>query len=70
MYLYVLKQEQLQKVPATLLKVFGEEQHVMDLLLTPERQLARVEVDKVIHDLETSGYYLQMPPSEPQEAIS
>ena len=65
MYLYVLKQERLQKVPASLLDMFGKEQHVMDLLLTPERQLARAEADKVINDIETRGFYLQTPPSDP-----
>ncbi|UYM15020.1 YcgL domain-containing protein [Endozoicomonas euniceicola] len=64
MYLYVQKQERLQKVPAPLLEVFGKEQHVMDLLLTPERQLARVEADQVINDIETRGFFLQMPPSD------
>ena len=64
MYLYVQKQERLQKVPTPLLEVFGKEQHVMDLLLTPERQLARVEADQVINDIETRGFFLQMPPSD------
>ncbi|AMO57576.1 hypothetical protein GZ77_14565 [Endozoicomonas montiporae] len=67
MYLYVLKQEQLQKVPAALMGMFGKEQHVMDLLLTPERQLARVEVDKVISEIEDKGFYLQMPPSDSEK---
>lgn len=65
MYLYVQKQERLQKVPAPLLDMFGKEQHVMDLLLTPDRQLARAEADKVINDIETRGFYLQTPPSDP-----
>ena len=64
MYLYVLKQEQFSKVPDTLKQVFGQEKHVMDLLLTPEKKLARVETEAVIKALEETGFYLQMPPSD------
>ena len=69
MYLYVLKQEQLRKVPETLMQVFGKEEHVMDMLLTSERQLARADTKQVISHLETNGFYLQMPPSEFREEL-
>ncbi len=64
MYLYVLKQEQLRKVPDTLKQVFGPEEHVMDMLLTPEKKLARADTTTVIHQLEDNGFYLQMPPAD------
>ncbi|WP_263080360.1 YcgL domain-containing protein [Endozoicomonas sp. Mp262] len=64
MYLYVLKKEQLTRVPEGLTTLFGQPRHVMDLLLTPERKLARAETTQVIQLLEEQGYYLQMPPPQ------
>ncbi len=64
MYLYVDKREALAKVPEALLVVFGPPQHVFDLLLTSERQLARVDIEQVLANLETQGFHLQMPPPE------
>jgi uncharacterized protein len=39
----------------------------MVLLLTPEKKLARVSVEKVVESLETQGYYLQLPPRNEQD---
>ena len=61
MYLYVLKNEQMQQVPESLQAVFTQPQHVMDVLLTPERQLAQASAEQVLQALQTTGYYLQMP---------
>ncbi|MCQ3828408.1 YcgL domain-containing protein [Microbulbifer elongatus] len=62
MYLYVPKQEGLERVPEKLQELFGKPVHVTTLLITAERKLARADVDKVIHALQDQGYYLQMPP--------
>jgi len=62
MYLYVDKRDQLSKVPEALLEMFGSPKHVMDIPLTADRQLARVDTDKVLADLDEKGYFLQMPP--------
>jgi len=64
MYLYVPKQEPFEQVPEPLLDQFGEPGHVMDLMLTEDRTLARVNVKDVMMGLESSGYFLQMPPVE------
>lgn len=64
MYLYVTKSDDLDKVPESLLKTFGKPQHAMDLMLRPERKLARADVREVMEALDDPGYYLQMPPSE------
>lgn len=37
---------------------------MFDLLLTPERQLAREDVAKVLENIEKQGFHLQMPPGE------
>lgn len=62
MYLYVLKTDGLSKVPEVLLQMFGTPKHVTDMLLKPEKKLARADVTRVLEDLESKGFYLQMPP--------
>ena len=61
-YLYTRKSQPLDELPESLLAVFGTPELVMDMLLTPEKKLARAEADKVLEALETQGFYLQMPP--------
>ncbi len=65
MYLYVDKRDALKRVPEGLLAAFGAPQHAFDLLLTPERKLAREDIHKVLENIEKQGFHLQMPP--PQE---
>jgi uncharacterized protein YcgL (UPF0745 family) len=62
MYLYVSKQEGLERVPETLLQQFGEPEPVMLLNLDGRRKLARADADKVREQIREQGYYLQMPP--------
>ena len=64
MYLYVLKSDVLKRVPVELLAAFGKPQHAFDLVLTPERTLAREDITKVLENLDKQGYHLQMPPAE------
>lgn len=64
MYLYVNKQEALTRVPEALLAAFGTPRHAFDLVLSPERQLAREDINKVLANLESQGFHLQMPPPE------
>ncbi|MDE1465448.1 YcgL domain-containing protein [Spartinivicinus sp. A2-2] len=64
MYLYAAKQAKLSEVPEALLQLFGKPEHVMDLLLTPEKSLARVEASQVMKDIDEKGFYLQMPPAK------
>lgn len=64
MYLYVLKADALSRVPEGLLSVFGAPAHAFDLVLSPERQLAREDIIQVLDNLEKQGYHLQMPPPE------
>ena len=64
MYLYVLKSDELKRVPEALLAAFGAPQLAFSLVLTPEKPLAREDIHKVLENLETQGYHLQMPPPE------
>ncbi len=60
MYLYVEKKDALKRVPEALLAAFGPPQLAFDLVLSPERKLAREDVDKVLANVREQGYHLQM----------
>ena len=64
MYLYVDRSDALTRVPEALLAVFGTPQHAFDLVLTPERTLARENIATVLENLEKQGFHLQMPPPQ------
>ena len=64
MYLYLNKRDKLEAMPEALKQAFGEPVYVMDLLLTPEKKLARADIHKVLAELESNGFYLQMPPPQ------
>lgn len=64
MYLYVERSEALARVPEALLAAFGPPQLAFDMVLTPERKLAREDITTVLENLEKQGYHLQMPPPD------
>ena len=61
-YLYVSKDDQLQRVPGGLRQLLGRLEQVMELELSAARPLAQADVLQVIRQIEAQGYYLQMPP--------
>lgn len=63
-YVFVTGAEALAALPDDLLRALGELEHVMDLVLTPERRLARVEARTVLRALLQRGCYLQLPPQD------
>jgi uncharacterized protein YcgL (UPF0745 family) len=62
LYLYVDKKDDFSKVPEALFNSFGKMEFVMDLELTPERKLAKEDVEKVMESLNTKGFFVQLPP--------
>lgn len=62
MYLYLSGEDAFDKVPQGLLDRFGEPILVIELELSPERQLAREDVNQVMANLGDQGFHLQMPP--------
>lgn len=64
MYLYVLKSDELKRVPESLMVAFGTPTLAFSMVLTPERTLAREDIHAVLENLDTQGYHLQMPPPE------
>lgn len=61
-YLYLAKKSAYDDLPDELRKIFGQPILVMDMLLTEDKKLARVEAPKVLAGIEEKGFYLQMPP--------
>jgi uncharacterized protein YcgL (UPF0745 family) len=62
MYLYMNKTVSFDTLPEDLKTLFGEPEKVMDMILTEEKKLARVDMKKLLVDLREKGYYLQLPP--------
>ena len=70
-YLYLADDYEFGDLPAELQQSFGQPSFVMQLVLSPERKLARVNVESVLEHLEKNGFYLQLPPNLPiEEEIS
>lgn len=63
-YIYLLEGHDIEDLPVSLRKVFGEPETVMSLELTPERKLAYEDVKQVMKNLAEQGYHLQMPPQD------
>ncbi len=63
LYIYITQKDDFSNVPQALYDTMGKEPiFVMEIELTPERKLARENVDTVIKNLETKGFHLQIPP--------
>ena len=62
MYLYVDKTKALSLVPEALLAMFGKPEHRMDMLLTVDKKFAKAKAEDILSNIDTQGYYLQMPP--------
>ena len=62
MYLYIHESKTKEDLPEELIAMVKELTHVIDLELTPERKLAREDVNVVMKNLEEKGYHLQLPP--------
>ncbi len=66
-YLYLARGTEFEDLPTELQELFGEPIRVISLVLSPERKLAQVDVNKVIEHLESDGYFVQLPPKTPTE---
>lgn len=61
-YLFVEKRNEFERVPETLLDMFGQPVLVMMLPLMKRDHLGFADIDKVKTELLSKGYYLQLPP--------
>lgn len=60
-YIFVRRDQDWEELPETLRSIFGQPVHAMDLVLTPDRKLARTTGRQVMEALEEKGFHLQMP---------
>lgn len=63
-YLFVPGESALEDVPLSVRERFGPLEHVMDLTLTPERQLARISAKDLMRRLLHDGCFIQQPPED------
>ncbi|MGR6981439.1 YcgL domain-containing protein [Testudinibacter sp. P27/CKL/0425] len=64
MYLYVAKRDDFSAVPAALLQRFGQAELLMLFNLNGEKPLALADNQSVLSQIQTQGFYLQMPQQE------
>lgn len=61
-FLFVRTSDEFSRVPEGLRRLLGGLDKVMDLELHPQRRLAQADVVEVMRQIESQGYFLQMPP--------
>ena len=70
MYVYVDRKNGIENLPESLLSMFGEPVHVLDMILTEEKVLARASAPEVLAKIAEQGFYLQMPPGNEVGPVS
>lgn len=63
LYVYLNKKDDFSSLPDDLIRQLGKLSFVMELELTADKKLARENAEKVISDLESRGFFIQMPPT-------
>ncbi len=61
-FVYLAKRDNFDCVPESLRTPLGELSFVLEVALTPERKLARENVETVRQNLVAHGFHLQFPP--------
>ena len=64
MYLYVPKKDVFDDVPDPLMQRFGKPELVTLLALDKREKIAGIDKQKLTDELNSNGFYLQMPPKE------
>lgn len=62
MYIYLAEEKGFDGIPESLKQSFGEPVFVMELELSENRILTRVDVTVVMQTLIEEGFFLQLPP--------
>ncbi|HCW91001.1 MAG TPA: hypothetical protein DHU56_13265 [Marinobacter sp.] len=60
-YVYVRRGFDWEQMPEALRGLFGQPVHALDLVMTPERKLARTTGREVLDAINDKDFYLQMP---------
>lgn len=59
-YLYLQSKDDFSEIPQELLRVFGTPEYCFSFDLTAERRLAKEDTAKVLENLKSQGYHLQL----------
>ena len=62
-YLFVSKSQKFEDLPSELQDSFGQHELVLEMELSPERNLARADATRVLSAIASRGFYLQLPPT-------
>lgn len=62
-YLYLAARDDFARLPEPLRTQLGGLRFVLELVLTPDRKLAREDVSVVRENLSVRGFHLQFPPT-------
>lgn len=60
-YIFVRRGQEWEELPESLRGIFGQPVHSMDLVLTPDRKLARTTGRQVLEAIGEKDFFLQMP---------
>ncbi|MBC7182159.1 MAG: YcgL domain-containing protein [Marinobacter sp.] len=60
-YIFVRRGQDWEALPESLRGIFGQPVHSMDLVLTPDRKLARTTGRQVLEAIGEKDFFLQMP---------
>jgi len=60
-YIFVRRGQDWEALPESLRGIFGQPVHSMDLVLTPDRKLARTTGRQVLDAIGEKDFFLQMP---------
>ena len=60
-YIYTRRGQAWDDLPDSLRGIFGQPIHAMDLIMTPERKLARTSGKQVLEAIADKDFFLQMP---------
>lgn len=69
-YLYVRRGQDWNELPEPLREIFGKPAPALDLVLTPERKLARTTGREVLEAIREKDYYLQLPEKSESNIVS
>ncbi|UXI68532.1 YcgL domain-containing protein [Tahibacter amnicola] len=61
-YVYLRERDAFGLLPASLAQGLGQLTFVIELTLSPDRKLAREDVEAVMANLRGPGFHLQLPP--------
>jgi uncharacterized protein YcgL (UPF0745 family) len=69
-YVFLAARDDFTRLPEPVRQQLGRLQFVMELVLTPQRKLARAEAAVVMENLATRGFHLQVPPASTLDPMS